>query len=148
MTDEQRRKRSLNYQEEVKEFVEKGGRLLLWKKKLVTDFRLKGDSTPAPENQTVVLLKYPPDARPENRLACPNLNIEKSFDRLLFFVTEDLLRPDPRVGYTGSFLFGTYPMLWDNQVVFLAGGGPRNVYIAIDEGSGPHGICEVTHYNE
>jgi hypothetical protein len=141
--NDRREKFNFRFRQEARDFIVSGGKILIWRTKLVSDFRLAGAGGFAPDQQNVIKLIYPAEFREDNKVACPkvvNVSYSKS---LLFFVSDDLTGPDPRIGYTGDSLLGSIPMLWKGRPVFLAGGGNENLTVGWDEGFGPFDFCEI-----
>lgn len=127
----------------AREFIARGGRVLLWRTRLVEDFRITNHPYAALGPQTIIQLRYPDELRAENSQACPELSRTPYFPSYLFFVTDDLSGPDPRVGYTSDGLFGSVPMLLDGRPIFLDGAGANVITLGWDEGSGPTDFCEL-----
>ncbi|WP_143517985.1 hypothetical protein [Pseudomonas sp. PIC25] len=147
MTKEQQESFNRMQREEARRFIERGGRLRVWRTRLVEDFRMFSYRIyAAPGPQTIVQLRYPDEIRETaNRKVCPELSKMVDAPSYLFFVTDDLSGLDSRLGYTADTLVGSEPLLLDGKPIFLAGAGPTVVTLGRDEGSGPHNFCSL-HY--
>ncbi len=147
MTKEQQESFNQRRREEAHRFIERGGRLRVWRTRLVEDFRMFSYRIyAAPGPQTIVQLRYPDERREmANRKVCPELSKIVDAPSHLFFVTDDLSGLDSRLGYTADTLRGSEPLLLDGKVIFRAGAGPTVVTLGRDEGSGPSDFCEL-HY--
>ena len=145
MSQEQQLDFDRRIQQASQDFVARGGRVLLWRTRLVNDFG-DPDKLLAPVGpQTVVQLRWPAEVRKDNVLACPTMAKVGDFQSLLFIVKDDLTGPDPRVRHTSSVLLGSVPMLLDGVPYFVAGAGGNVVTIGRDLGAGPTDLCEL-HY--
>ncbi|WP_443191745.1 hypothetical protein [Pseudomonas indica] len=146
MTKEQQERFNQLVLEDARRFIERGGRLRVWRTRLVEDFGFVNKLYAAPGPQTIVQLRYPDEIREAaNRKVCPELSQAPYAPSHLFFVTEDLSGLDSRLGYTADSLRGSEPLLLDGKPIFRAGSGGNIVTLGRDEGSGPSVFCEL-HY--
>ncbi|WP_443191743.1 hypothetical protein [Pseudomonas indica] len=146
MTKEQQEGFNQRRREQARRFIERGGRLRVWRTRLVEDFGITTEIYAAPGLQTIVQLRYPDERREAtNRKVCPELSKIVDAPSHLFFVTDDLRGLDSRLGYTADILRGSEPLLLDGKVIFRAGAGPTVVTLGRDEGSGPSDFCSL-HY--
>ena len=146
MTKEQQESFNRVQLEKARRFIERGGRLRVWRTRLVEDFGITTEIYAAPGPQTIVQLRYPDEIREAaNRKVCPELSRAPYAPSYLFFVTDDLSGLDSRLGYTADTLVGSEPLLLDGKIVFRAGAGPTVVTLGRDKGFGPYDFCSL-HY--
>ncbi len=114
------------YRPEATEFINQGGRLLVWRTHLLSNL---GDNVdvPSPGDQTVVRLIYKPGITSEDA-DCQQKAIQIGMGPT-FLVIPDLSGPDPRVGHGTAYALQTHqPMIYRDEVVFVGtfvGYGPE-----------------------
>jgi hypothetical protein len=146
MTSSQKAQFDAEMYRETENFIARGGVVLFWKIRLVSDFRREGDFITPPGDQNIVQLRYPSGGKDINREVCPQFSSELSFRSNLFFVNEDLSAPDSKLGRTASYLLGDVPMLFNGRPVFVGGAGGNIISLSWDDGGGPSEFCEIKYY--
>ena len=131
---------------EARDFIERGGRVQLWRTRLVSDFRNRNHPevwTP-PGLQNVVQLREPAaPVQAESTALCPAVPRASWGGGRLFIVNDDLSDLNPDVGYTGTALAGSTLVLYKGKPYFLSGSFSHALTIGRDEGSGPTDFCHL-----
>ena len=133
---------------EAREFIERGGRLQLWRTRLVSDFRNRNHPevwTP-PGLQNVVQLREPAAlVQEETTGRCPDVPRANWGGGRLFIVNDDLSDLNPDVGYTGETLAHFTLVLYKGRPYFLSGAFWETLTIGWDQGSGPGDFCQLDY---
>lgn len=116
-----------DYLYRTKRFIEQGGRLRLWRTRLVDHYGT-GPVTQAPSGEQAIVQMYIPMPREALATYCPGKPKPASFYQveLLYIVTPDLTGPDPHVD-PGTFgtLGGRDLLIYEDKPVLV---GPEDIW--------------------
>lgn len=140
-----RPEREAIFRAEASAFIRNGGRVQLWRTRLVSDFRNPNHPeiwTP-PGLQNVLQLRHWHDPAPEAAL-CPATPRMNWYGRV-FLVNDDLTDLNQDVGYAGESLRSSSLMLYKARPYLLSRGGALVIDLGLDRGSGPSVFCELRY---
>ncbi len=132
--------------EDVRQFIALGGRVQLWRTRLITDFFNKNhpEVWAPPGLQNVVQLRY--QSHPANleadAAACPGIPRPGWYGRV-FIVNDELTDVHPDMGHAGTTLAGYSLVLYRKRPHLLSRWGSDSVSVGWDTGSGPHQMCQI-----
>lgn len=133
---------------ETRDFIERGGRVQLWRTRLVTDFRNRNHPevwTP-PGLQNVVQLRDPAaPVKAETTALCPAVPRASWGGGRVFIVNDDLSDLNPDVGYTGTTLAESSLVLYSGRPHFVSSLVSLGLAVGRDQGSGPSDLCEFRY---
>jgi hypothetical protein len=131
------------YKKEARDFIGRGGRLQLWRTRLVSQL----NDMPAPQGvQNVVQLRFPIDSKQVSE-TCSGVPIANWMGNL-FILNDDLSEPDRRVAKgRDSQLFYSSLLLFSGVPHFISSIS-LSVSISKDMGSGPSNFCELTYFHK
>lgn len=135
--------------DDVRQFIEQGGRMQLWRTRLISDFYSKKHPevwTP-PGLQNVIQLRYPAvPVQQESTGLCPDVPRASWAGGALYIVNDHLTNIHPEIGSAGSALARSTLVLFRGQPHFLSGSFAFELAVGRDEGSGPSGdFCDFRY---
>lgn len=138
--------------DEVQKFIERGGRVQLWRTDLISDFFNKNHPerwTP-PGLQNVIQLREPP--RPvddESTGRCPSVPLAQWGGGRIFIVNDDLTDIHQDIGSAAFYLAMQSLVLYQGRPYFLSGAysGQMNFSLTLgwDTGGGPGDFCQLDY---
>lgn len=130
---------------EAQEFIDSGGRLQLWRTRLVSDFRNRNhpEAWAPPGLQNVVQLRYGPAAAADAAL-CGDVPRTDRGGRT-FIANDELSDLHPGLGYVGGTLASSTVMLHRGRPYFVSGLASIGLTLGWDQGSGPTYFCDLRY---
>ena len=132
---------------DVKRFIEQGGRVQLWRTRLISDFFNKKH----PERwtplglQNVIQLRYlHTHAQEEASALCPDVP-QANWSGRVFVANDDLTDIHPDIGYSANYLWGETLVLHKGRSYFMAREADLTISLGWDQGSGPSDFCELDY---
>lgn len=133
---------------EARDFIERGGRVQLWRTRLVSNFRNRNHPevwTPPGLQNVVQLRDHSRDPHsPTATGLCPRVP-KKNWGGRLFIVNDDLSDLNPDVGYTGTTLAESSLVLYSGRPYFVSSLVSLGLAVGRDQGSGPSDLCEFRY---
>lgn len=133
---------------EAREFIEQGGRVQLWRTRLISDFYNKKhpEVWAPPGVQNVIHLRYPPTPIQEETTAlCPDVPRAGFAGGSLFIVNDEFTDIHPDMGVAGPILARSTLLLYRGRPHFLSGSFAFEFAVGRDEGSGPGSFCNFRY---
>lgn len=133
---------------EARDFIERGGRVQLWRTRLVSDFRNRNHPevwTPAGLQNVVQLRDPATPVQAESTALCPAVPRASWGGGRLFIVNDDLSDLNPDVGYTGTTLAESSLVLYSGRPHFVSSLVSLGLAVGRDQGSGPSDLCEFRY---
>lgn len=135
-------------QQEMEKFIEQGGRVQLWRTRLISDFFNKNHPerwTP-PEPQNVIQLRYALSgtAKSDQAQACPDVPWV-GWHGSLFIVNDTLTDIHSELGLAGNSLIKRTLVLFKGKPHFLSWSDGSSVSLGWDIGGGPGEFCSLQY---
>lgn len=136
--------------QQATEFIEHGGRVQLWRTRLVSNFFNKNHPerwTPS-GLQNVVQLRYavPANEKSEQTDACSDMPWA-GWRGSLFILNNDLTDVHPDMGLAANSLINRTLVLYRGKPHFISGSAGLNVSLGWDIGGGPAEFCSLNYTN-
>ena len=110
------------YVDRAKEFIEKGGKLRIWRTRLIENYRGGNGYVPAPPGNQTLLQMYIPRPKEKSMLPCDDkpVPITDYSNRAIFMVSPDLSGIDPlfTAGMSGIFS-GMDLLLYEGKPILI-----------------------------
>ena len=132
----------------AREFIEQGGRVQLWRTRLISDFYNKKhpEVWAPPGVQNVIQLRYqPPPIQEETTALCPDVPRAGFAGGSLFIVNDEFTDIHPDMGVAGPILARSTLLLYRGRPHFLSGSFAFEFAVGRDEGSGPGSFCNFRY---
>lgn len=134
--------------QEVQQFIQGGGRVQLWRTRLISNFYNKNHPVvwAPPGLQNVVQLRYalPANGKAEQAVLCPGAPWAGWYGHL-FILNDELTDIHPAMGRAGNILDGMTLILYKDRPYFLSWSGGLSVELGSDDGSGPSYFCQLNY---
>ncbi|WP_146208499.1 hypothetical protein [Cupriavidus plantarum] len=137
-----------NTRRDVREFIEGGGKVQLWRTHLISDFGSRNHpeiwAPPGPQN--VVQLRYPSVSKERDGTslcpAVPHPNWERG---RVFIANDDLTDVHPELGPVGQMLSMMTLVLFRGTPHFLSALATYSITVDRDRANGLTGICDIRY---
>lgn len=129
---------------ETRRFIEEGGRIQLWRTRLLDWFEISENLPAPPGPQTVIQLRWKRDIELEKK-RCPGKPVVDWWLGGLYIVTDDLSGPHPQVNSSNaSSLESKTAFFFSSKLHYVAGSG--DVLIGIASGGwGMPSFCDIRY---
>lgn len=134
--------------EQVRKFIEHGGRVQLWRTRLISDFVNKAhpEVWAPPGLQNVIQLRYPKRPPEEDGTTlCPDVPQLDWQGGQTFIVNEDLTDIHPDIGYIGVMMANKTLVIYQGKTYFLSRVLMDAIMVARDQPTGLAGFCEIRY---
>lgn len=136
------------YQEAARRFIEEGGRVQLWRTRLISNFGSKEhpEVWAPPGLQNVIQLRYPKlSAEQAGTVLCPTAPQADWQGGQVFIANDDLTDVHPDIGYVGVILANMTLVLYSERPYFLSGLATSSITLGRNESTGLTDFCDIRY---